>query len=59
MEGPPFSIDAKEVNRLYGDRYHLDLMAAQKVPGGLKGIRAVNETVWLLKPKAAGKRWSE
>ena len=49
MEGPPFSIDAEEVNSLYGDRYHLDLMATQKVPGGLKGIRAVNETVWLLK----------
>ena len=49
MEGPPFSIDAKEVNRLYGDRYHLELVATQKVPGGLKGIRTVNETVRLLK----------
>lgn len=52
MEGPPFSINGEEINQRYGEMYHLDLMATQKVPDGLKGIRAVNETVWLLTDKS-------
>ena len=52
MEGPPFSINGEEINQRYGDMYHLDLMATKKVPDGLKGIRAVNETVWLLTDKS-------
>lgn len=49
MEGPPFSINGEEVTQLYGDSYHSYLLATEKVPGGLKGLGAVNETVWLLK----------
>lgn len=49
MEGPPFAIDSKEVSRHYGDRYDLDHITSKKVSGGLKGINAVMENVWLLK----------
>lgn len=48
MDGPPFSINGEEVKQLYGDVYHLNLLATEKAPGGLKGVSAVHETVWLL-----------
>lgn len=49
MAGPPFSIYSEEVNQRYGDSYRINHVATEKVPGGLKGTYAVNETVWLLK----------
>lgn len=47
MQGPPFSIDAGEVTRHYGDDYALTLLERIEVPGGLKGECAM-ESVWLL-----------
>jgi len=49
MAGPPFSIYGVEVKQHYGDSYRINLVATEKVPGGLKGIYGVNEAVWLLK----------
>ena len=48
MEGPPFSISTEEVNRHYDDSYELTLIASENVPGGLKGICAAKENVWVL-----------
>jgi thiopurine S-methyltransferase len=48
MEGPPFSISAEEVNQHYSDSYDVSLLASTDVSGGLKGISAVKENVWLL-----------
>lgn len=52
MSGPPFSIYGEEVKQHYGDSYCINLVATEKVPGGLKGTDAVNETVWLLNNQA-------
>lgn len=49
MDGPPFSINNEEVNKHYGDRYDLTLMASAIVPGGLKGKCAAKENAWLIK----------
>ena len=49
MEGPPFSIDASEVARIYGQTYALTDHAAKKVEGGLKGKIPATERVWLLR----------
>ena len=49
MDGPPFSISNREVNELYEDSYQLTLIESCDVPGGLKGICAAKENVWLLK----------
>lgn len=49
MNGPPFSIDAAEVKQHYGDRYDVSLLASNNVSGGLKGLHAARERVWLLK----------
>jgi len=48
MEGPPFSVNEKEVSQYYGDIYDLNIVASTDVPGGLKGKCAAKETVWLL-----------
>jgi len=48
MEGPPFSISSEEVNQLYVNSYKLILLESANVSGGLKGIDAVKENVWLL-----------
>ena len=49
MEGPPFSIDVREVARIYADHYALTDHAAKKVEGGLKGKIPATERVWLLR----------
>lgn len=49
MAGPPFSINGEEVKQLYGDSYNSELLATERVSGGLKGLGAVDETVWLLR----------
>ncbi|GJL83119.1 MAG: thiopurine S-methyltransferase [marine bacterium B5-7] len=48
MEGPPFSVGKKEVERHYEDHYELNLVASIDVPGGLKGKCVANENAWLL-----------
>lgn len=49
MEGPPFSIDRAEVERLYGADYTLTELATVPVEGGLKERIAARETAWLLR----------
>ena len=49
MEGPPFSVDADEVNRHYGGSYRPTLLSSDPVRGGLKGNHAAKENVWLLR----------
>ena len=51
MQGPPFSISRDELNEHYGDDYDMSLLASTDVPGGLKGICAAKESVWLLMDK--------
>ena len=47
-DGPPFSVDAAEVQALYGGR-EPTLLTAQAIPGGLKGEIPATEKVWLLR----------
>lgn len=49
MDGPPFSVVADEVERLYGRTYDLTSQDKAPVEGGLKGICPADETVWLLR----------
>lgn len=49
--GPPFSIDAGEVERRYGDRYAITMLDRAEVEGGLKGKCAAEETTWRLVPR--------
>jgi len=49
MDGPPFSISHEEVERHYGASFDLTLLASVDVQGGLKGMCAAKESVWLLK----------
>jgi len=49
MSGPPFSVDADEVARVYGAHYALTDHDAADVAGGLKGICPAIERVWLLR----------
>ena len=49
QDGPPFSIDAEEVQRHYQTAYRPKVIASVEVPGGLKGKCPATEAVWLLK----------
>jgi len=49
MTGPPFSVNADEVARVYGPHYALTDHDAADVAGGLKGICPATERVWLLR----------
>ncbi len=49
MGGPPFSLNSEEVNQHYKGAYALTLLESISVPGGLKGICAATEHIWLLK----------
>jgi len=49
IDGPPFSINSDEVNRHYKGTYSLERIESLSVAGGLKGICAATEHVWLLK----------
>ncbi len=49
MDGPPFSVNADEVNRHYQDTYKVTLLATRPIPGGLKGKCPAFENLWLLK----------
>jgi thiopurine S-methyltransferase len=48
MTGPPYSIGADEVRRLYGDQYALTLAENASIAGGFKGKLAACESVWIL-----------
>ncbi len=48
--GPPFSIDATEVNALYQGHYACQLLESRELPQGLKGLFPAQEEVWLLRP---------
>jgi len=48
VAGPPFSIDRKEMNRLYADIYQLQCVESIDVAGGLKRKCPATEHAWLL-----------
>lgn len=48
MPGPPFSVDADELIRVHGARYHLNPVDRIAVEGGLKGVCPAMECVWML-----------
>lgn len=50
LEGPPFSIDDREVKEIYGEGYESIFLESVDVPGGLKGKCAAKEKVWRLTP---------
>ena len=50
MAGPPFSISEQEVARCHGERFTINLLTDQDVPGGLKGVVAAREKALLLRP---------
>jgi len=49
MDGPPFSVSESELRQHYCSVYNVTLLASTNVAGGLKGICAAKENVWLLK----------
>ena len=49
MAGPPFSVPADEVQAHYQATFTVTELATVPVQGGLKGIAAADETVWLLR----------
>ncbi len=51
MAGPPFSVNAAEVHRHYDAAYQLRCVASPEVAGGLKGVCAATEHVWLLEAR--------
>ena len=48
MDGPPFSISAKEVEQHYGMIYALQIAEERALEGGLKGKGPAKEIGWLL-----------
>lgn len=50
MDGPPFSLNRDELNQHYKAAYKVERLKSVSVPGGLKGICAATEHVWLLNP---------
>ncbi len=53
MQGPPFSVGDEEIQRHYAECYHLHNLAHETVPGGLKGLKEIVETVWILRSRKA------
>ncbi|BBP00211.1 thiopurine S-methyltransferase [Sulfuriferula nivalis] len=47
-DGPPFSVNADEVNLHYGSTYQVKSIESGEVAGGFKGRLPSTETVWLL-----------
>jgi len=48
MDGPPFSVSRQEIEQHYRNNYDLTLMVSTNIPGGLKGVCAATQNVWLL-----------
>ena len=51
MNGPPFSIQPTEIEANYIKSYEITNLNSQDVEGGLKGICAAKENVWLLQER--------
>lgn len=49
-DGPPFSIGDEAVRQYYKDCYDLSPLTRVDAVEGLRGVEAVQENVWLLKP---------
>ena len=57
MEGPPFSVRAAEIRRLYGEKYDIELLETAPILEESprfkeKGLSRLDEAVYLLKPRA-------
>lgn len=48
LVGPPFAVLEAEVRRHYGAAYHLTQAGRHELKDGLKGLKPVHETVWLM-----------
>lgn len=48
IDGPPFSVSAAEIHKLYGSTYTLTALETREVEGGMKGKATATETAWLL-----------
>ncbi|SDZ75420.1 thiopurine S-methyltransferase [Rubrimonas cliftonensis] len=48
LEGPPFSVNEAEMERLHAGDYALSKIAERPVAGGLKGRCPASEAAWLL-----------
>lgn len=51
MDGPPFSIDTAEVERLFAKDYDLTCLEERDVEGGLKGRIPATEAAWRMVPR--------
>lgn len=51
LDGPPFSISDEEVQQHYTIIYDILCLSSSDLEGGLKGVCAAKENVWLLKKK--------
>lgn len=49
LDGPPFSVDGREVQRHYGAVYRPQCAQTNAVAGGLKGKVDATESAWLLR----------
>ncbi|RFC65075.1 thiopurine S-methyltransferase [Fulvimarina endophytica] len=48
FDGPPFSVEAAEIDHLYAATHKIALLERGRVPGGLKRREAVDQAAWLL-----------
>jgi thiopurine S-methyltransferase len=48
MQGPPFSIDRRELTRIFGAKYEIIQLASTAMENGFRGMFPARETVWLL-----------
>ncbi len=49
--GPPFSVPAREIETLYGQRYRLELVDSRRISGPLAERCSGWENAWLLAPR--------
>lgn len=49
VQGPPFSVDNKELARVYGEYYDIKKLVSIALDEGLKGKWPAQETVWFLR----------
>lgn len=50
MDGPPFSVGAEEIRRLYDPRYQAACVETRPVAGGMRDGTAATESVWRMTP---------
>lgn len=54
MEGPPFSVDANEIHRLYQDQFTIKLMESERPPlegSRFEGLHSLRQKVYILEKK--------